>query len=453
MEGILEGLAEKIEKTNISDLPEDVVKEVKRHLLDVIGVMLAGYKTEVGEKVVTFVRGLKYPEESSIVGWGGKSSSSYGALANTAMGFHLELDDVHRTSHTHPGITTIPAALAIGERMGSGGRELIAAINAGYETEIRIGQALSPSIFLDRVFLPCSLLGSFGAAATTCKLLKLEKEKIVGALGNVATLTPLSIFESYKSGTITKEFMMGWTNAVGIMGASMAEHGMGGPRTAIEGSLGFANAAADRYDLGKIESANVFYQGIRNTCIKPYACCRQHHTAVDAALELRNRYHLKAEEIEEVVDRTFSVASRGDDIAPKTVAAAKYSAPYIIAVALTEGKVWREQFSEEKIRDPKLLTLARKVKVLFDPELEKLYDEKWPSLVEVKAKDGKVYSARYDLPKGEPEVPITDSELEEKFISLATDTISKKAARGIIDIVWNLEHLKDVKELMPLLKA
>ena len=427
------------------------MREVKRHLLDILGIMLAGCRTALGQRIITFVKSLKAGGEATIVGEREKTSPFYAALANASAGFHLELDDVHRTSHTHPGITTIPAALAIAETTNTNGMDLIAAVNAGYETEIRIGRAVSPSIFLDRVVLPCSLLGSFGAAAAASKLLNLPAERIADALANVATLTPLSIFETYKAGTAAKEFMMGWTGSVGLFSALMAKGDIGGPATVIEGPLGFARAAAERFDLAKIDDGAAFYQGIMNTGIKPYACCRQHHTAVDAALELREKYHFKPEEIQEITDSTFSVAARGNEAVPQTPAAAKYSAPYIIAVALVEGKVWREQFSEERIRDASLLALARKVKVRLDPELDKLYDEEWPSIVDVRTKSGGVYSARYDLPKGEPEAALTDLEIREKFISLATDSVSNEKAERIMGLVWDLEHVEDVKELVSLL--
>jgi 2-methylcitrate dehydratase PrpD len=453
IERLSEKLAERIERTNYGDLSGEAVLQVKRHLLDILGVMLSGYKTEVGRTILAFVRSLGSPAESSVVGEGSMVSTFYAALANSSMGFHLELDDVHRTSHTHPGITTIPAVLAMAEKLGSSGSEVIAAVNAGYETEIRIGQAVSPSIFLDRVFLPCGILGSFGAAGGVSKLLGLEKGYISAAIGNAATLTPLSIFESYKSGTVAKEFMMGWNGAVGLLSALMTKNGIGGTPTSLEGPLGFIRAAADRFDLSKIDSGDSFYQGIMNTGMKPYACCRQHHAAVDAALELRRKYHFKLEDIREITDSTFSVAARGNEAVPQTPAAAKYSAPYIIAVALMEGKVWREQFSEERIRDASLLALAQKVKVQLDPELEKLYDEEWPSIVEVRTKDGAVYSARYNLPKGEPEAPLTDAEIMDKFVSLATDTVSDEKAQRIMDLVWNLERVKDIKELVVLLKA
>lgn len=453
MRSVSQRLAANIEGTIFKDLPPDVIREIKRHVLDVLGVMLAGYKTAVGQRIITFAKGQKTSGEATIVGDGAKISPFYAALANASAGFHLELDDVHRTSHTHPGITTIPAALAIAEATGASGTELIAAVNAGYETEIRIGRAVSPSIFLDRVVLPCSFIGSFGASAAVSKLLKLSAERIAEALANVATLTPLSIFETYKSGTTAKEFMMGWTGSVGLLSALMAQDDIGGPATVIEGPFGFARASAEQFDLGKIDDGKAFYQGIMNTGIKPYACCRQHHTAVDAALELREKYHFKPEEIQEITDSTFSVAARGNEAAPQTTAAAKYSAPYIIAVALVEGAVWREQFSEERIRDATLLGLAQKVRVRLDPELDKLYDDEWPSIVEVRTKSGGVYSARYDLPKGEPEAALTDSEINEKFISLATDTVSSDKAGQIIDLVWKLDLVENVKELVSLLTA
>jgi 2-methylcitrate dehydratase PrpD len=448
MPSVLQRLAARIEGTGFKDLPPDVVREVKRHLLDVLGVLLAGHRTAVGERITAFVKGLKASVGATIVGDGEKVAPFYAVLANASAGFHLELDDVHRTSHTHPGITTIPAALAIAETTGATGMELISAINAGYETEIRIGQAVSPSVFLDRVVLPASLLGSFGASAAACRLLRLTTERTTDALANVATLTPLSIFETYKSGTAAKEFMMGWTASVGLLSALMAKGDIGGPATAMEGPLGFAKAAADRFDQAKIDHSGPFYRGILETGMKPYACCRQHHSAVDAALELRREHNIRPEDVLAITDSTFSVASRGSETAPATVAAAKYSAPFVIAVALAEGKVWREQFTEEKIRDKGLLDLAGRVTVRLDQELDRLYDEKWPSLVEIRTKDGRVYSARHDLPKGEPEKALTDKDVEEKFISLATDTLSERDARDLMEMVSHIEDLENAGEIV-----
>jgi 2-methylcitrate dehydratase PrpD len=330
---------------------------------------------------------------------------------------------------------------------------VIAAIAVGYDVQARIGNAVSPSIYVDRPFTPSSTLGTFGAAAAAAKLLNLDKLAALSALGTAAFLTPFALFENYARGASTKELALGWAAMSGIMAVNLARKGFLGAPSWLEGPLGFAVAAADRYDFGRLTQGIGQEYEILRTGIKPYACCRQHHTAIDAALEIRERYRPPIDGIENVILRTFQVASRGDNREPDSIAAAKYSAPYSISVALIDGKAWREQYALERIRNEKVRALARKVQVVADPELEVLYDLKWPSIVEVYMREGQIYSARWDLPKGEPEYPLTDIELKDKFLSLACDAVSTDRAEEIYHMIGNLENLQRTSELTSLLRS
>ena len=201
----------------------------------------------------------------------------------------------------------------------------------------------------------------------------------------------------------------------------------------------------------RIEKIGQDYE-ILKSGIKPYACCRQHHTAIDAALEIRNRHAPSVDAIERILHRTFLVASRGSNPQPTSVSAAKYSAPFSIATALVAGRAWRQDYTIEKLADEKIMTLAAKVAVEPDPELEKLYDFKWPSILEVFMQDGRTFKARRDLPKGEPEYPLTDEEVKEKFMDLADDAVSPERAEEIYQQVWHLENLADISALSSLLR-
>ncbi|MCE5284030.1 MAG: MmgE/PrpD family protein, partial [Deltaproteobacteria bacterium] len=145
------------------------------------------------------------------------------------------------------------------------------------------------------------------------------------------------------------------------------------------------------------------------------------------------------------------IASRGNNRSPATVSAAKYSAPFSIATALIAGKAWREDYTPGKIAGGPVMDLAAKVEVHADPELEKLYDQKWPSIVEVVMKDGRTFQARRDLPKGEPEFPLSDEDVVRKFMDLAGDAVSQRRAEEIQETVWKLEKLDDIRTLTGLL--
>lgn len=446
-------LAEIIVGTRFEDLPSEVVWEAKRRIADVVGAGLAGSRTSVGARITEFASGMGKSGDCIIWGSGKRGSPAYAALANGTMTFHLELDDVHRTSNTHPGVTTIPAALALAEARGLSGRDLLTSVVLGYEAQIRVGLAVSPSIFVDRTFLPPGVQGVFGATAAAAKLLGLDVEATAGALGTASYLGPLAPFESFKLGAPSKDTIMGWANHAGLHAAELAAHGFGGPGSALDGQYGHFRTVSARFDMDRFSCGLGQSFEILRTGLKPYACCRQHHTAIDAVMELKEKHGLTPEQVEHIRHRTFVVASRGSDTKPKSVQAAKYSAPYTIALALALGRNERPQYAMELIEDPSLQHLASKVEVTPDAELEALYNEKWASIIEVTLKDGRVLTARRDLPKGEPEHPLSDAELKEKFVSLASDCVPADRANAIWEAIFKLDETADVSALTRLLVA
>jgi 2-methylcitrate dehydratase PrpD len=452
MSSIALALAEFVANTSYSRLPGEVIKEAKRRIADVVGIGLSGATSKVGENITRYSVAKGGAGSASIWGTGQKTTPAYAALANGSMTFHLELDDVHRTSHTHPGVCVIPAALALCEQKGLSGKELLAAVVAGYDVLIRIGMGVSPSIYVDRVFLAPGTLGVFGAAAAAAKLQGLSPAEIAGVIGTSSYLGPIAPFESFSKGAPAKETIMGWCGMLGIAAVDLANYGFPGPTTAIEGEFGYCKAVSERYDLSRITSKLGEVFEIMNTGVKPYACCRQHHSAIDAVLEIREKEGLAPGKIKSIRCRTFKVASRGSDKHPKTIGAAKYSAPYTIAVTFLFGKAWREQYTLELINDPVVSGLAAKVEVSADADLEKLYDEKWPAIVEVETLDGRIFQARRDIPKGEPEYPVSDAELRQKFMSLAADAVSKEKADEVWKMIFDVENLKDVSALTTALK-
>ena len=453
MDSAVAALARFVVGTTYAQLAPAVIREAKRRIADVVGAGLAGSTTPVGKRIAEFVTGSGKPGRSVIWGSPVRASPAYASLANGTMAFHLELDDVHRTSHTHPGVTTIPAALALAEETGRSGRDLLLSVVLGYDAEIRVGLAVSPSIYTERTFLAPGTLGVFGAAAAASKLLGLDEEATAGALGAASYIGPLAPFESFRLGAPAKDTIMGWANLSGIHAAELAGHGFGGPATALEGEYGYCRTVSARHDMGRLHQDLGQSYEILRTGIKPYACCRQHHTAIDAVLELKREHGLRAEQVQRVRHRTFVVGSRGSDRSPQTIQAAKYSAPYTIALALRIGQNRREHYSMDLIRDPALADLASRIEVVPDAELEALYDEKWPSIVEVTTTDGRTLVARRDLPKGEPEHPVSDAELKAKFMSLATDAASEQRSEAIWAAIFALDEADDVCGLTSLLAS
>jgi 2-methylcitrate dehydratase PrpD len=446
-------LAKYVANTRYENLSEELLWEAKRRIADVLSIGLSGSTTTSGRAMRAFARDVSPPGKATLWGSGDTARAEIAAFANATVAFHLELDDVHRTSHTHPGISVIPASLAVCEERELPPKEFLAAVVIGYDVVTRVGMAVSPSIYVDRVFLAPGTLAPLGAAAAVASLYQLNEDETAKLIGAAAFLSPLAIFEAFTKGAPIKNTAMGWGNLIGIWGAKLCAEGLFGPVTGIEGNFGYAKATANIYDLKKIEDPSNINRGIINTGIKPYSCCRQHHSAVDAMLELRTKYQLKPEQVDRIVVRTFGVASRGNHQRPETIASATYSCPFTVATALITGSCWREQYTENKINDPYTLSLSDKVSVVKDDELDALYDEKWPAIVEVRTKDGQLLSARRDIMKGEPEYPVSNKELKQKFISLATDTVSIGRVEQLWQMIFKLNELKSVSELTSLLRA
>lgn len=436
--------------TKYDGLPKNVCQEAKRRILDVLGIGLSGSQTEVAN-IITFCAGQGGEGTATIWGHGAKTRAPYAALANATTTFHLELDDVHRTSHTHPGVSCIPAAIALCEERHLSGKSLIEAVVVGYDVAIRVGLAVSPSIYTERTYLAPGTLSVFGATAAAAKLMGLDETTAGGAIGAGSYFGPIACYESFKLGAGIKDMIMGWGNLCGIYAAELAKEGFVGPDTAIEGDFGFCKTAALHDDISRLSNCLGEYHEILFTGVKPYACCRQHHAAIDCMLDIRQQRPLQLSEVEHIRVRTFVVSSRGNKKIPHSVQEAKYSIPYIMAVALKYGEVWREQFTEELITDQELLSFAAKVDVEPDYELDKLYDEKWPSVVEIMLKDGTMLTARRDLPKGEPEFPCSNEDMHAKFLSLAGDAVTQERAKEIIECVEHIEELDDVNDLTKLL--
>jgi len=251
MQSFTSVLAEFVEAVGYDALPQPVIDEAKKRILDVAGIALSGYRSVSGQKITEYVGQNSTKGQSTLWGSGGRAGAEYAALANATMTFHLELDDVHRTSHTHPGVSTIPAAIALCEEMNLSGKALIAAVVAGYEVGIRVGLAVSPSIYVDRPLLAPGTLSTFSGAAAAAKLCGFDGNAIAGVLGSAAYLSPISPFETFKRGFSTKDVIMGWGAFTGIVAAKMRRFDFEGADTGIEGDFGFARSVAQSYDFAK----------------------------------------------------------------------------------------------------------------------------------------------------------------------------------------------------------
>jgi 2-methylcitrate dehydratase PrpD len=450
MSGLTFKLVSFVKGLSFDDFPEEVILQAKRCILDLLGCALGAYGIGANKHIVDYVIGLGGAKEADIWGHGHKVPCANAALANGTFTHHIELDDGNKFGQVHSGVTVIPAAMAIAQKEGLDGKELITSIIAGYEIGGRIGRAVREEIQERGIHGP-GTVGAFGAAVASAKLLDLDEEGIANALG-ICALTPVAPYEAFTAGGLVKDLYGGWPAFLGVTAALLARMGYTGPHTLIEGGLGYCRSfKRDFRSSFVLKGLGESYE-IMRTYFKPYPSSRNTHAVIDATLEIIQRHAIETKEIRKIEVRTYEFAAKvGCERNPKTAIAALTSIPYVIAVSILDKQVKLEHFTEAKVKDRDLLNLARKVIVKVDPKLNERYPKLRGAKVTIEMKDGRRYSAYSKIPRGDPEKPLSDEELEAKFRNLAMRTLDEGRVDKMISTVRRLEDLKNIEELIRLM--
>jgi len=448
---ISEILADFAAELRFNNLSKDIVEQTKITFMDTLGVILGGAATQTGKKIIDFTLNLGDREESTIIGANKRTSQQNAAFANASIAEILELDDGHRWSGLHPSSFIPPTVLALGEYRGVNGRDVLTAIILGYDVMGRIGKAIRLSRVArarekTRRVISTSTIGSFGAAIAASKILNLDPSKMADSLGIAGYLTPLSMHENY-SGHLVKPIQAGQSAKDGILSAMLAEADFGGSHEIIEG---LCDLFSDNINKSLITEELGKYFVISDLYYKKHASCRFSHAAVDATLHLMENHDINPYQVERVVVNTFKVAVRALNQytnQESTFVTCQFSLPYLLSLAILSGEVTPQGFSEERIKDPKLHDFAKKVKVIEDEEITKLFPDKYAAKVEIQMKTGKKYSKFIDTPKGDPGNPLTVNEFKDKFRTLATPILNEDRTNQIINEIFRLEHIGDISEL------
>ena len=248
-----------------------------------------------------------------------------------------------------------------------------------------------------------------------------------------------------------KPFNVGRASLLGLLSSYTAKAGFEGPDDVFLGNTGFLNMMADKYDLHHLKMKKNDECRIKKVYFKKHAACRHCHSPIDATLKIKSKHSIEIGEIKEIRVRTYNlVIGKHDHSKVSSVSSAKMSIPFSVAITLLNGKAGIHEFSEKCIQDSSATSLMNKIRVIADDKLSALVPNVRSAIVEIITEDGKCYSEHVDHPKGEPENPLTDQELFDKFKSLASyANKTEEEAEKIIDCVMNLEDKLD--ELYPLL--
>lgn len=444
-------LATSISHLEFETLPEKVVCAAKRCLLDTLGVTLAGSRAE--EVRLALKAAQHWGSMGPCLVWGTDISLSapHAALTNGTAAHARELDDYGCGGHT--GAVVIPPALAAAELLATSGKDLITSIVAGYEVSVRVLDALGGyNAHTSLGWHSTGTVSTFGAAASAGRVLRLDAQQLAWSLGLAGTFTG-GIWAFIVDGAMSKRLHAGKAAETGLVAALLAKEGFTGPLAIFDenawGSF-IGTYGADFADpQALVEDLDSGWSGILRAGFKPYACCSGIHSSLDVAFQLKRELSIGARDVNQIVVRgsektVLMLGKREID----TVLDAQMSLPYSLALAFVVGRASPDEYEPPYLHDPELASFAQRVKVVEDPDIP-------PSaqpVVEVHLRDSRVVERSVEHAKGTSENPMSDQELEEKFMSLAQRVLPLEHAKSIPEMVWQLEELPRVSELIASLR-
>lgn len=454
-------LAELAASTSFADLPLALVDSVRQRVLDTVGICVAASELISSQAVSRYVEAQGGAPHASVIGSGLQVPAAQAAFANGVFAHSLDYDDTHLPSILHPSASIVPAALAVGEREGRSGSEILAAIAVGLEVCIRVGMAgydpqTRNSRFFDRGQHATSICGALGAAAAAAHLLEGDEQAIANSVAVAASMAS-GIIEANRTGGNVKRIHCGWAAHAGVTAADLVMVGISGPPTVFEGRFGFFQCFLDGQFVPEAITSGLGTDWAAGAVhVKPYPANHFTHTAVDAAREVRRRgvsveniasLHLKVS--------TPTVRTIGDPIEvkrrPQTGYEAQFSGPYVLVAALLGGGglgVSLSDFNDDMVRDPARRALMDKVTVSGDSRCDAIYPNEFPAILEAELADGRVEVVEVLVNRGGPQNPLTDEELATKFRENVRCRLDDDVAVRVEERLLNLQKLDDITGLL-----
>ena len=364
------------------------------------------------------------------------------ALINGAASHSVEFDDIYRDAGYHPGSPVIAAALATAQARGADGDTFLRGVIVGYEVSTRIGEAVMPSHY--RFWHTTGTVGAFGAAAAAATVLGLNRDQFMHAVATVGTFAA-GLKQAFLSQAMSKPLHGGHAADAGALAALAAGKGITGALDILEGREGFGAAMSVAPDWSKATRGLGSDYHIVHVTFKNHGCCGHTFPAIDGALHLQRAHGISHTDIRRVRLATYKAGlDIIDNSRPEGEYQAKFSLQYTVAHALVHGSVRLNAFLPERLRDGAVRALMEKIECVADPELSKGYPGQRAAQVEIETADGRKFAHFQPYRKGDPELPLTDEELNDKFLELASPVLGDARARALLAELWATDKLKCV---------
>ncbi|WP_210584527.1 MmgE/PrpD family protein [Streptomyces sp. GESEQ-35] len=442
---VVEQLAEFAVAQRRKPLAADVRHAAVRAIVDWASATVPGATTPAARGLTEALAPSPGSGPARLIPSGHTADVRTAALLNGTAAHAAELDDIYRDAFYHPGAPTIAAAFAVADLVDASGEDFLRAVTIGYEIGARIALAVGPAHY--RNWHTTGTVGTFGAAAAAAELLRLGPDRFAGALALAATMAA-GLQQTFRSPSTGKPLHAGHAAEAGVVAVLAAEKGLAGALDVLEGPAGFGVATAGVTDLAVTGLGDPFC--VTATTVKYHACCGHTFAAIDAALELRAD-GVRAEGFEDIAAieiETYATATRvAGRTDPGDAGEARFSLAYTVAAALVLGSVRLRAFEPGALRNPAIRDLMARTRTRVAPELDALAPGRRAARVCVTDRQGASRERLRLTRKGDPDDPLSDAELRDKYEELVPAFIGRRRAGAIAGALWNLAALPRMSAL------
>lgn len=442
---LIRQLAQHVHSTRFEALNPVEIDRARQCLLDCLGNMLAGRFSGKADGFLRYAAGYVQSDGATIFGFD-KVAHEKAAFCNAAFSRVMDLDDGHRRAMGHPGVVVIPTVLALGEVLRASMADAIAAIVAAYDVYVEIGTAINPYSYTVKGFDTTGVAGTVAAAAAAAKLRQLDGERMKHAMA-IAALHSGGFIEYLSDGSPGKLLCPAWTVATGLRSVEMAECGLTGPDSVLEGEHGLFRCFSENADLSNFGAELGTTRHIMTAYFKAHACLRRLHPGIDALLAARKRHALSLENVRRIAVHAGDFVLKANGRRPETLVAAQGSMAFVLAVALKHAKVSHEAL-QASMRDPEVAVMQDRISLEHSDAIS-MHQASDPSLwgevrLEIETIDGRIITEHAQFGSGEPETPMSWDDLQRKFVDQLQRTPAATHAQRLALAVANFDSTDTV---------
>jgi 2-methylcitrate dehydratase PrpD len=446
-------LASYVANSRFDDLPDDVVSIAKTRILDSIGNAIGGANTPPGRIFLPYYEEMGGKPEATILATGTRVPCLHAVYVNAGLSNCLDFDDIF-LGVAHPSTTIVPPAIAVGERVGASGKDLVNAVVLGYEVSLRVCETLFAHAGYYHALEMMASWQTFGAVTVAAKLSKLSAEQIATAFGHAGMSAPVPgnmNLEPADRPVSQMKHHFGWSAMAGVQAADLAARGLRGSKHVFDSSHGYWSVIGSAKDeeVERLTSGFGEEYLVRSTGLKAYAACRQTHATLDAVSAIMARPEFSVEKVERVLVESMPSFPRIFDIRePADLIDAEFSVPPIVALTLA-GHSPAHGIALDRLGDEPVQRLMSKIELRERPDAMQVFMERryMPATVTVELSDGTTLQQIWDAPTGERQRPMREEQVRSTFLEITTPIVGADQAERYVRLVERLERVENVGEL------